>query len=88
MRNYADHIQTEKTKYNIPILTKGMELLEIVSQYPQGLTLAELTTMTATPKTSLYRLLCSFVEQGYLVKDEVTARFSLTHKNSAWRCRR
>lgn len=73
-------MQTEKTKYNIPILTKGMELLEIVSQYPQGLTLAELTSKTDTPKTSLYRLLCSFVEQGYLAKDDVTARFSLTHK--------
>lgn len=73
-------MQTEKTKYNIPILVKGMELLEIVSQYPQGLTLAELTAMTDTPKTSLYRILCSFAEQGYLTKDEHTARFSLTHK--------
>lgn len=73
-------MQTEKQKYNIPILVKGMGLLEIVSRYPQGLTLAELTSMTDIPKTSLYRILCSFAEQGYLVKDELTARFSLTHK--------
>ena len=32
---------TDKNRYNIPILAKGMALLEEISRNPQGLTLTE-----------------------------------------------
>lgn len=78
MRNTT--VQTDKNRYNIPILAKGMALLEEISRNPQGLTLTELTSILNAPKTSLYRILCSLVELGYLRRDDRTARFSMTHK--------
>ena len=71
---------TDKNRYNIPILAKGMALLEEISRNPQGLTLTELTSILNAPKTSLYRILCSLAELGYLRRDDRTARFSMTHK--------
>ena len=71
---------TDKKRYNIPILAKGMALLEEISRNPQGLTLTELTSILNAPKTSLYRILCSLAELGYLRRDDRTARFSMTHK--------
>lgn len=71
---------TDKNRYSIPILAKGMALLEEISRNPQGLTLTELTSILNAPKTSLYRILCSLAEMGYLRRDDRTARFSMTHK--------
>ena len=59
---------TDKNRYNIPILAKGMALLEEISRNPQGLTLTELTSILNAPKTSLYRILCSDTCVGTTVR--------------------
>ncbi len=67
-------------KYNIPILTKGMELLELLSRNPQGMTLQEMVNDLKHSKTSVYRIVCSLDKMGYLRKDEITGSFFLTRK--------
>lgn len=70
----------EPSKYNIPILTKGMELLELISENPLGLTIQEMVNAMNYSKTSVYRIVCSLEEMGYLRKEETTARFFMTRK--------
>ncbi len=67
-------------KYNIPILAKGMELIELIAQHPQGLTIQEMVNIMGHSKTSIYRIVCSLEEMGYLRKDQQTGSFSLTRK--------
>ncbi len=68
------------TKYNIPILTKGMALLELLADNPKGLTIQEMVEGINHSKTSVYRMVCSLEEMGYLRKEETTGRFLHTRK--------
>jgi DNA-binding IclR family transcriptional regulator len=69
-----------QNKYNIPILKKGMELIELIAQYPNGLTIQEIVNILGHSKTSIYRIICSLEEMGYLRKDQQKGFFSLTRK--------
>jgi DNA-binding IclR family transcriptional regulator len=71
---------TPSNKYNIPILAKGMELIELIAQHPRGLTIQEIVNLMGHSKTSIYRIICSLEEMGYLRKDLQTGSFSLTRK--------
>lgn len=67
-------------KYNIPMLEKSFELLELLVNYPSGLTMQEMVNLLDTPKTTIYRLLNSLSNMGYLTKDIDTQRFSLSKR--------
>ncbi len=76
----AEENGTKTAKYNIPILTKGMELLELLADNPRGLTIQEMVESMKHSKTSVYRMVCSLGEMGYLRKEETTGRFLHTRK--------
>lgn len=72
-----NHLQN---KYNIPILEKGMEVIELIAQHSNGLTIQEMVNALAHSKTSIYRIVCSLEEMGYLRKNPETNSFSITKK--------
>ncbi len=81
--NYIFYSKLEtstQNKYNIPILSKGMELIELIAQNHQGLTIQEIVNILDYSKTSIYRIICSLEEMGYLRKDQQKGSFSLTRK--------
>lgn len=67
-------------KYNVPILEKGMEILEVLASHHRGLTLQELCSYLDYSKTSIYRIVNTLLEMGYLAKDEEDNRFFLSRK--------
>jgi len=69
-----------QNKYNIPILEKGMEVIELIAQYPNGLTIQEMVNSLDHSKTSIYRIVCSLEEMGYLHKSTLSNSFSITRK--------
>jgi len=71
---------SSENKYNIPILSKGMELIELIAQHPQGLTIQNMVNILGHSKTSIYRIVCSLEEMGYLLKDLQLGSFTLTRK--------
>jgi DNA-binding IclR family transcriptional regulator len=71
---------SSQNKYNIPILAKGMELIELIAQHPQGLSIQEIVNILGHSKTSIYRIICSLEEMGYLRKNLQKGTFSLTRK--------
>ncbi|MEI6678934.1 MAG: IclR family transcriptional regulator [Mariniphaga sp.] len=71
---------SHQNKYNIPILAKGMELIELIAQSPKGLTIQEIVNTLGHSKTSIYRIICSLEEMGYLLKNQQSGSFSLTRK--------
>jgi len=69
-----------KNKYNIPILAKGMELIELIARQPLGLSIQDIVNNLGHSKTSIYRIVCSLEEMGYLRKNVQTGLFTLTRK--------
>ena len=65
-------------KYNIPMLEKSFELLELLIKYPNGLTMQETVNLLNTPKTTVFRLLNSLLNMGYLSKNIDTQQFFLS----------
>lgn len=71
---------SSNSKYNIPILAKGMELMELIALHPEGLSIQEIVNTLRHSKTSIYRIICSLEEMGYLRKNPLKGTFSLTRK--------
>jgi len=67
-------------KYNVPILEKGMELLELLGNHHNGLTIQEMCKCLNHSKTSIYRIATTLLEMGYLTKDDDSNRFLLSRK--------
>jgi DNA-binding IclR family transcriptional regulator len=76
----VDAEPSSQSKYYIPILAKGMELIELIAQHPEGLTIQEMVNILEQPKTSIYRIVCSLEEMGYLRKILQSNSFVLTRK--------
>lgn len=66
------------TPYLVPALERGLRILELLSRCPGGLTMAEMASLRL-PAASLYRLLVTLTELGYVVREE-TDRYRLSRK--------
>ena len=66
--------------YVIPMLKKGFDILEFITRYPDGITMLNIAEEMNLSKSTVYRLLGSLQQMGYISKNELTARYSLTKK--------
>jgi ribose transport system substrate-binding protein len=58
--------KTTKRLYLIPILTKALDILELAKTESQPMTLESVHRLTKISKTTVYRVLKTFVHRGYL----------------------
>ena len=72
---------TTEFNYSIPMLKKGFDMVELLTHYPEGVSMLEIAQVLQLSKTTVYRVLGSLQQMGYVTKNEVTARYYLT-KNS------
>ncbi|HVZ83933.1 MAG TPA: substrate-binding domain-containing protein [Terracidiphilus sp.] len=59
-----------KRLYLIPILSKGLDVLEFLEQVHGPISLEEVYRKTAISKTSVYRILKTFVHRGYVAQTQ------------------
>jgi DNA-binding IclR family transcriptional regulator len=64
--------------YLVPALERGLKILEMLSDYPGGLLMNEMKELDL-PNASLYRMLVTLTELGYVVKDS-SDRYRLGRK--------
>src|SRR5246500_2577892 len=58
--------KTTKRLYLIPVLSKALDILELVQAENQPMTLEAIHRQTRISKTTVYRVLKTFVHRGYL----------------------
>ena len=58
--------RTDRRLYTVPVLSKAIRVLEILQEGGQPLTLAELQKRTRFSKTTLYRIVKTYVHHGYI----------------------
>ncbi len=68
------------SKYQVPNLNRALKILELLSQHPEGLTIAEITDMLKYPRNSVYRITATLCENKYIYRDEYSKIFRLTYK--------
>lgn len=79
------HLQRESSKgigsrYSVPNLDRALSVLEVLSEYPAGLTQSEMAAILGIPTNSVFRISRTLEERGYLEREEPTKRFRLTQK--------
>jgi len=58
--------KTTKRLYLIPVLSKAIDILELLQAVNQPMTLEAIHRQTHISKTTVYRVLKTFVHRGYL----------------------
>ncbi|QZT38045.1 IclR family transcriptional regulator [Halosquirtibacter xylanolyticus] len=66
--------------YSVPNLERALEIVELLSVNSQGMTLSEIQECLLFPKSSVFRIVTTLVERGYLLKNQIDGKFSLSKK--------
>jgi IclR family acetate operon transcriptional repressor len=67
-----------RDRYRVPVLDRTLDLLELLSQRTEGLTLTEMTESLAVPKNTVFRIATTLVLRGYAERDEAAKTYRLT----------
>ena len=66
-------------KYSISVIGKFFTVLEKLVLYPAGVSLAELSKVTGIPKSTVFRILYTMQENGYVSQPEA-GKYRLNYK--------
>ncbi len=64
----------------VPALERGLAVLELLANSPEGLTLAEINEPLKISPASVFRIATALENLGYVHRDEKSRRFTLTRK--------
>lgn len=67
-------------RYKVPILDRTLDLLELLSRHPEGLTLTAMTEALQMPKNSVFRIATTLTLRGYAERDEGTKAYRVSRK--------
>jgi DNA-binding IclR family transcriptional regulator len=73
-------LENGDSPFQVPNLDRGLSILELLSQHPDGLILSEICRLLEIPKKSGSRILATLELRGFVKKNEKTLVFSLTSK--------
>ena len=63
---------------NVRLVDRTFDVLEALSWYPEGTSIAVLTEKTGIHKSTIYRLLNTLINRGYIIKDDETSKYRMT----------
>ncbi len=67
-------------RYKVPILDRTLDLLELLSRHPEGMTLTAMTEALKMPKNSVFRIATTLTLRGYVERDEGTKAYRASRK--------
>lgn len=70
-------------RYHIPNVKRALEVFELLAKHPDGFTLANLARATNYSKSSVFRILCTLEDCGYVAKDTDGRTFKMSRKLAA-----
>jgi len=74
-----ERVTQTRTSIGVLVLHKTLDILEVIRDAPEGLTLAELARLASLPKATVYRILNTLEGRGYLDRTGV-GRYRVTNK--------
>ncbi len=67
-------------RYRVPILDRTLDLLELLTRNPDGLTLTAMTDLLKMPKNSVFRIATTLTLREYTERDEDTKTYRASRK--------
>lgn len=66
--------------YQVPILEKGLKVLELIVENPSGLTLTDISEYLRLPKTTVFRILSFWEHKRYISRSNDSTTYHITQK--------
>jgi len=66
--------------HRVSNLERGLDIIELLRDFPAGLTLSEIVRKLELSKNLTFRITSTLLERNYLDRDEATMRFTLSRK--------
>lgn len=63
--------------YTVKSVDKACQLIEMVSDHPDGVGITELATQAGMYKSTVHRLLTTLMKRGYIEQEEATGKYKL-----------
>ncbi len=73
-------IKKQEKNYSVPNLERALFIIELLTEHPQGLTLAQIQEFSDFPKSSIFRITQTLIDRDYIVKHEQPAVLTLSKK--------
>lgn len=70
----------KKVDYNVSNLTRGLDILELLLKYPEGMGISEIAQELKLPKNAVFRIASALHDRGYLVRFDENKRFKLSRR--------
>jgi len=70
----------ESTRSGVTSIDKALEVCEVLSGMPRGMSLSDLARAVRQPASTVHRLLAVLKKRGYVRQDDETQRYGLTLK--------
>lgn len=70
-------------RYHIPNLKRGLEVFEVLSKNTDGISLSEISRITGYSKNSIFRIICTLEDCGYVVKNKDQRKIRMSRKLAA-----
>lgn len=67
-------------RYRVPILDRTLDLLELLSRQPEGMTLTAMTEALRIPKNTVFRIATTLVLRRYAEREESTKTYRASRK--------
>ena len=74
------HVSTENDRYRAPALDKGLDILELLAEQPQGMTRGEIVKAMGRSQSEIYRMLERLVGRDYVTRSQEGDRYALSLK--------
>ena len=65
------------SRYHIPSLVRGLKVLEFLAAHPEGGGVSTIAERAGLPKNSVFRIVTTLSDQGYLLRDPHTKTYRL-----------
>ncbi len=72
--------RSKKNKSDVPSVEKALDIIELLTDAPHGMTMNEITQALDRTMGEIYRITVYLVNRGYLHRDSAGDRYSLTLK--------
>jgi IclR family acetate operon transcriptional repressor len=67
-------------RYKVPILDRTLDLLEMLTQQPDGLTLTAMTELLKMPKNTVFRIASTLTLRGYVERNDETKVYRVSRR--------
>lgn len=72
--------KTEGKSYQVPNLERALRIMEHLLNYPDGQGITDIVKGLGYPNNSVFRIMSTLHQNGYLYRDEGTKKFTLSRK--------